>query len=266
MYFSMSGAWMGPTPEEFQRWPVVTAALAGLPLADPGRQLRSFLAAHQVEVVIAAERAGELPATLGIRPIQLGGVSVYQLPRSVPATVSNETVEQLEEAAGQQWIGILLEAARRFFAAGQDLATLNPVKLNQLGLLPDSRWGSTLDLVLGGASHGAITPLWIGPGPNRTVAVGMFASAAAAAALATHYAGLATNISYPYPLRSKGAAPQDHQIEFLLITMQLDCVQTKTRCTPSVARTARVREIVRSQPKHAVTFVNVRVPVAKRGP
>jgi hypothetical protein len=224
MYFSMAGAWMGPTPEEFLRWPVVNAALVGLRLADPARQLRSFLAAHRVEAVIATDGADALPAALGIKPLVVGGVSVYRLSHDPPATVSNETIEHLEETAGQQWISELLEAARRFLVAGHDLASLNPVTLNELGLLPGSRWGRTLDLVLGGASHGAITGLWIGPGPNRTVAVGLFASPAAAAALAARYRAQATSIFYPYPLRATGVMRSD-RIEFLLIRLPSDFVQ-----------------------------------------
>ena len=62
MYFSMSGGYTGLVPEEFARWPVVTAALTGLPLAEPERQLRTFLEAHRVDAIVAAEGADLLPA------------------------------------------------------------------------------------------------------------------------------------------------------------------------------------------------------------
>jgi hypothetical protein len=236
MYFSMSGAWMGPTPEEFQRWPIVNAALVRLPLSNPGRQLRSFLTAHRVEAVVAADGADALPATLGIKPLHLGGVSVYQLPCNLTAPISQQTVEELEVTAGQEWIGDLLDAARRFLLAGQGLASLNPVKLNQLQLLPDSRWGATLDLVLGGAPHGAISPLWIGPGTNQTVAVGMFASPAAAAVLAFHYAAHSASISYPYPLPFAAAAPREREINFLLMTISPAFLQAENRSAQSARR------------------------------
>src|SRR6516162_6067375 len=144
----MSGDYMRPTPDEFKRWPAVSAALSLLPLADSRRQLRSFLAAHHVEAVVAADGAGPLPASLGIRPIELGGVSVYQLPSRMVEAASDLGVEQLEQAAVEQWMSDLLEAARPFLAAGQDLASLNPLRLHELGLLPDSRWQRTLDQVL----------------------------------------------------------------------------------------------------------------------
>ena len=227
MYFSMSGAWMGPTPEEFQRWPAVNAALVALPLTDPGRQLRGFLVAHRVEAVVAADGAGLLPATLGIKPVELGGVSVYGMPQSMGETISDQTADQLEKIATQQWLTDLLEAAGHFLAANHDLALLNPVSLHEMGLLPEARWGSRLDLVLGGASHGAFAGLWIGPGANGTVAVGLFATPGAAAALATHYRSQATSILYPYPMRFTGAMPPDHRMEFLLMTMRLAFVRNE---------------------------------------
>jgi len=222
----MSGGYTGPTPDEFGRWPIVTAALAGLPLADRGLQLRTFLEAHHVEGVIAADGADLLPAALGIKPRRLGDVSFYQMPRHSFATVPDETVNELQVAAGQEWICKLLEAARRFFATGHDLANLNPASLNALGLLPDSRWGDgTLELVLGGASHSAVTGLWIGPGTDQTVAVGLFVSRGGAAALADRYTIQATSIFYPYPSRFSEAVPNDPEIHFMLITLPLDFVR-----------------------------------------
>ena len=229
MYFSMSGGWMGPTPEEFQRWPIVSTALVGLPVSDPGRQLRSFLEAHQVDAVVAGDGAAALPAELGIKPHAMGGVLVYHWPHHLLPTVSEQNVDHLEQTAGQEWITHLLEAASRFLDSGHGLETLEPVKLKELGLLPESRWGRTLELVLGGASHGAITPLWIGPGPNGTVAVGLFVSPTAAVALASLYRGLATSILYPYPSRFIGITPRDHQVEFLLITMPPAMIRADTR-------------------------------------
>jgi hypothetical protein len=225
MYFSMSGAWMGPTPQEFQRWPVVNAALAGLPLIDPRRQLLSFLAAHRVEAVIAADGAGPLPATLGIKPLELGGVSIYQLPPVLTPTVSEQTIKQLEGAATQQWFAGLLAAGNRFLAVHRPLTSLNPVTLHAMGLLPEARWADRLELVLGGASHGGIAGLWIGPGESQTVAAGLFATPSAAEALADRYRAYATNILYPYPMTFSHALQQDNRIDFILIELPIDFVQ-----------------------------------------
>jgi len=210
-----------------------------LPLADSRRQLRSFLAAHHVEAVVAADGAGPLPASLGIKPIELGGVTVYQLPSHLAETGADTDVERLEQAAIEQWTGDLLEAARRFLAAGQDLASLNPVRLHELGLLPDTQWQRTLDQVLAGTSHGFTTGLWVGPGPNKTVRVGLFTSASVAAALAALYGGQAISILYPYPLRFSGAVPRDDRIDFLLMTMRVTFVSRHRPLVPSTSRKSK---------------------------
>ncbi len=236
MYFTMSGAWMGPTPEEFQRWPAVSAALTGLPLRDAGRQLRSFLIAHHVEAIIAAEGADKLPAALGIKPLKLGGVSFYQLPTPGTRDLNDHVTDQLETTALQAWIGDLVTGTERFLCAGHDLGILSPARLHELGYLPDARWGRRLDLVLGGATHGAIAPVWIGPGPNHTVAIGAFASPPAAGTLIARYAQQARDIYYPYPSRFNGEPPPGRPVHFLLITIEPYFVQNCYKA--SISRSA----------------------------
>jgi hypothetical protein len=229
MYFSMSGGYIGPTPEEFRRWPLVSAALSSLPLPDSERQLHAFLAAHRVEAVVAADGAEPLPASLGLRPIELGGVSLYRLASPSVVPVNDAAVEGLEQDAVQAWMSGLIEAARRFLTAGEDLRTLSPVRLHELGLLPDSRWQRTLDQVLAGASHGFSTALWIGPGPNRTIGAGLFASPAAVRALVARYQKHAVSILYPYPQKLTDVSPLGHGIDFVLITLPLDFAQGSNR-------------------------------------
>ncbi len=63
--------------------------------------------------------------------------------------------------------GTLLCAARRFLTERGKLDGLNPASARALGLLPDSKWGERLDLVIAGGAHGVFNGLWIGPGANR---------------------------------------------------------------------------------------------------
>jgi hypothetical protein len=233
MYFSMSGGYLGPTPNEFLRWPLVNAALFSLPLPDPVRQFRSFLIAHRVEAIVAADGAGPLPEVLGIAPVKLGGVSVYRLPRTTTATVSDPGPDRLEEAAAAEWLATLLRAAHSFLAAGHDVATMNPAELRHLGLLPDSKWGRTLDLVLAGATHGSITGLWLGPGPRNTIAVGLLASPAAAASLADSYQRITTAVFYPYPAPFTTASMASNQVDFMLMTIPIDSVRCAAWDAPS---------------------------------
>jgi hypothetical protein len=236
MYFSMSGAWMGPTPQEFQRWPVVSAALTGLPLVAAGHQLSSFLATHHVEAVIAADGADMLPVSLEIKPLKLGGVSIYRLPKLGKRNVADQALDQLETFALQTWLRNLLTATVQFLHSGNELNTLSPAHLHELGYLPEARWARRLDLVLGGATHGAIAPIWIGPGPKHSIAIGAFASPTAAATLIASYAAEASDIYYPYPARFNGDLPNNHRVSFLLLTINPSFAQRGSRLARLVTK------------------------------
>ena len=86
--------------------------------------------------------------------------------------------------------------------------------------------GISLDLVLAGASHGAITGLWVGPGPMQTVAVGLFASPSAVASLVACYEGVTTGILYPYPVRFSRGWADNNRVDFMLMTIRLDFLRS----------------------------------------
>ena len=52
MYFRMAGAWTGPPPAEFERWPAMVALFNGRYLPDPELQVKAFLAAHHVSAAL----------------------------------------------------------------------------------------------------------------------------------------------------------------------------------------------------------------------
>jgi len=222
MYFSMSGGYIGPTPDEFARWPAVNAALFSLPLADPRTQLQTFVAAHKVEAIVVIDNASPLPTSLGIAPIRIGGAAVYQLAPGQSAAPPVAKLDRLEAAAAEQWIADLLQAAIQFLDSGHRLCDLNPSRLQRLGLLSDSKWGERVDMVLAGTSHGAINGLWIGPGPDSTLAVGIFASPATVAALVSHYKLDAARILYPYPSPYRAGATCCDNLGFMLMTIRAD--------------------------------------------
>lgn len=225
MYFSMAGGYIGPTPDEFARWPAVASALFSLPLADSETQWHSFLAAHRIEAIVVADGAVAPPMALPANPIRIGGVSVYPVTTDAPARVSAAQLDHLEEAAAEQWSAELLRAALHFVDEGRNLSDLNPDRLHALGLLPNSKWADRLDLVLAGTSHGAFTGLWIGPGRNHAFAVGLFASPKVAAALATRYRKAALEILYPYPAPYRAGWAPRGEINFMLMTIRPELVR-----------------------------------------
>jgi len=85
MYFRMAGGYIAViTPDNFARWPLVSMLTNLMPVPDAAQQLRAFVAAYKIDTVILADSARgparELPASLGVRPVRVGGVSLYRVP------------------------------------------------------------------------------------------------------------------------------------------------------------------------------------------
>lgn len=87
-YFRMAGGYVNTaTPPEFLRWPIVrTFSSEKLLIPDYDNQLKAFLRAHDVRTVIVEEGSRgpwkQLFSTLGVEPIKVGGVILYQLRKS----------------------------------------------------------------------------------------------------------------------------------------------------------------------------------------
>ena len=123
MYFRMTGGYIGLTPKDFRRWPIVNALVTSVPVPDPVAQLKAFAAAYQVDAIVVADSARqaarELPMALGIRPLKIGGVSLYRLSRDPAAAPSVAEIEGFQKAAAQEWFLGMLCAAQRFIDGGE---------------------------------------------------------------------------------------------------------------------------------------------------
>jgi hypothetical protein len=184
--------------------------------------LKSFLAAYRVDAIVVAHSAkgiaSDLPASLGIKPIEVGGVSIYRLSREAnPSHVAR--LPDLQRAAAEGWLRLMLCAGQRFILGGHDPATLQPASAYALGLLPPSAWSDSLDLLIAGLPHGATNGLWLGPGNDDSIEIGVPASGDAARVLASRYGPDAIRILYPYPNRYSAAASGGNSVDFLLITL-----------------------------------------------
>lgn len=221
MYFRMAGGYLGFTPEKYRRWPIVSTLITSLAVPDPALQLRAFVAGNSIDAIIVADSAkgiaSELPQSAGLPGVKIGGVVLYRMARN-PSPAP--PLERLQLAAADWWFSKLLCASHRFLAGGGDIGELNPVRARMLGLLPDSKWGKRLDLVIAGASHGAYNGLWIGPGDNGLLEAGMFASSAVIGPLTAHYGSDLTSVLYPYPHRYRAGVPSDESVDFLLMTFR----------------------------------------------
>jgi hypothetical protein len=238
MYFRMAGGYMGIAPEEFRRWPLLSTLTNSIPVPDQAQQLKDFTAVSRVDAIIVANGATEiereLPLSLGLKPINIGGVSLFRLPQSVATGQVAPNLEKFQRAAADYWLMKLLCAARQFLANGGNLKDLNPAKASHLRLLPGSQWSNDLDLMLAGLRTGGSNGMWIGPGEQDTIEIGLPASGAVARALASRYEAGASGFLYPYPEPYSKAAAADGEIHFLLMTLPSAAL---SYCRPELAVT-----------------------------
>jgi hypothetical protein len=229
MYFRMPGAYVGPTPlEDFRKWPVSLTLTNSIPVPDAANQLRAFVATYGIDAILVANGATQvgraLPASLGLRPVEAGGVLLYHLHGLADGDTAQELVA-FQRSAVDDWFTELLCAAKRFLATGHDLAKLNPEKLRSLGLLPDSEWSAYMPLLAAGAKHGTASGLWLGPGPSGTIAVGLPAWPSAAGPLISRFQPEAASVFYPYPESYQGTLPNDDAPHFLLMNLRAGTLQ-----------------------------------------
>lgn len=215
MYFRMAGGYVGVAAPEFLRWPTVYTLYSGGLMPNHGPQLRAFLDAHDVRTVLLADGAEgpwpELLATLGVEPLRVGGVSLYQVPG---ARTDNRRITRLEidQGASLAQVAALVVAADDWQHAGKPLAELAPAPVIGLGLVPGywelypesprNRQRMRHLKTRGG--------LWIGPWEGQMTSVGITGSAAALQPVVARYGRHAARILFPYPRESGPTLADGH--------------------------------------------------------
>jgi hypothetical protein len=240
MYFRMAGGYMGIAPEEFRRWPLLATLTNSIPVAHQAEQFRDFVSAHQVDAIIvtadASQTQHELPASIGLKPISAGGVSLFRVTDDWKTQTIAPDLQRFQRDTADLWVTEMLCAANRFVTQGGDLSVFNPAMASRLGLLPGSQWSDSLSLLLAGLRTGGSNGLWIGPGGQGTLELGLPASGAVAHAIAAHYTSGAGGLFYPYPRLYSAAAASDDDVHFLLMRLPSAALAS---CRPDVAANKR---------------------------
>jgi hypothetical protein len=191
MYFRMAGAWTGPPPAEFERWPAMVALFNGVYLPDPELQLKAFLAAHQVTAVLVDESIKDSPdprqreqyrtvlAALGPAPTEAGGVLIYRFTAAAFAPWRDFNPIDLERRVDLARFAELLNAVDRYLQGGAEPALLSPERLERMGLIRDD-W-------LDGPNIRISNGLWARSHRDGTFEVGTFGSRGALAGLNARY-------------------------------------------------------------------------------
>jgi hypothetical protein len=86
--FSLTNGYAGnPFPPSFTRYPTYQTLLTGQLSSDYATQLQRFIHDKHVTAIVVQQGYGgpwrQLFGTLGVRPVSVGGVLVYRLPRRV---------------------------------------------------------------------------------------------------------------------------------------------------------------------------------------
>jgi hypothetical protein len=234
MYFRMAGGYVGlapPMPEEHSGWPIMSGLynIAGVPNAAD--QFKAYLANHDVSAVVLGPRTqylvlrlggqrtiatwlrwptiereriatDKLLASLGTRPLKVGGITLYRLAPQTLAPYQDLTVIEMQQRATRARFDALLIGAERYLSQGRNPAELTPQVVQALGLVPLDWFGGEpfpshdhvgnpifhLESILSGSRANAIE-------------VGIEGGYAALKPTIDRYSAQASAIYFPYPSR-----------------------------------------------------------------
>jgi hypothetical protein len=206
-----------PKSREYLTWPILVS-FGGIPIPDEGDQLKAFMAAHGVTALILSDDAPDqarwqsLLRGLGLRPLNVGGISLYRVPAKTLKGYRGLSTEELEVRMNTERFDTLLSAANRYVASNRDLKALTPHEAMRQGLLP-AGWVSTSDDRVSARSG-----LWLGPVSQDQVGVGIVGSYERLKPIIEKYASDATGVYFPYPHKLQGPPKGDTYMRKLVMT------------------------------------------------
>ena len=236
MYFRLAGGYIGISPlapPDYARWPIMAALydVAGVP--DAGEQLKALLAHERVTAIIVSplkyrfvQRFGgkwtsatwlhdsltepecaalrDLLSTLGVQPLEVGGVTLYRIPPERLAPYLHVTALEMQQRYARARFEVLLGAAQNYLAGGGDLATLDSHK--QQVVSAGTRW-------FGGSGFPTLNPnkmflvQWaLGQWHPGLVAIGVEGSYEALQPLIAQYGSDSTAVYFPFPRKLAATA------------------------------------------------------------
>jgi hypothetical protein len=170
------------------------------------------MANHAVNTVVVADNDPNAQAwhTLASacceKQQSVGGVTLYKAAPGALAPYTTITALEMGQRADSVLFDTLLLAADRWLADGNSLERLNPLEVQQHGLLPaswltgpiEAGWSIRENLV-GDPSGRYHFGAWLGPMPGGHASVGVYGSYAALEPLIGRYRQNAVRVYFPYP-------------------------------------------------------------------
>jgi hypothetical protein len=126
----------------------------------------------------------------------VGGVWIYRASPASLASYRDKTALEMERLDAETRFDTLIAAARKYLADGRDPASLTPLAVQKLGLLPPN-WVNDPDVA---TNNG----LWLGPRDGGLIGVGVVGSYDALKPLIAKYRDDAVQIYFPYPRALEG--------------------------------------------------------------
>jgi hypothetical protein len=208
MYFRMAGGWTVPMPSEYASWPIMDSFAYGTTLPDAGDQLKAFMANHYATAIILSDNDKDrrlwlsILQDLDVRPIAIGGVSLYRVSASSLEKYRGLTGTAMETRADAARFDALLSAANQYVIQRRDIKLLSPLQAERLKLLPED-WVRSDDNDVATRNG-----LWLGPWGEKDIGVGIVGSSQSLTGVIEKYRADALHIYYPYP-RELEAHPKE---------------------------------------------------------
>jgi hypothetical protein len=238
MYFRMASGWTVPMPPEYASWPIMDSFAYGTTLPDAGDQLKAFMANHYATAVILSDNDKDkrlwlaILQDLDVRPIAVGGVSLYKVSAGSLEKYRGLTGTAMETRSDAARFDALLSAANQYVIQRRDIKVLSPLQAKRLKLLPED-WVRSDDIDVSTRNG-----LWLGPWGARDIGVGIVGSYQSLTEVIEKYRADALHIYYPYP-RELEAHPKENLLMRKLV-MVFDAAGL-ARAARKVDSTATVR-------------------------
>jgi len=215
MYFRITGGYLGATPMEFERWPIVQALYSSILMPNYDLQLKDFLGHYGIETVLLEDSAKgtwrRVFSELDPSPVRIGGVAIYKVATEDLSGFRRTDAVQAQGRAHLDQFAEMIEAATQYLRRGLDPAMLTCGRAQELGLLPDR--GESSDAT----NHsGWCHWMWLGPLGGENIGIGVVGYYQGLKPAIARYGQYTGNIFYPYPQKI-AENPQPDQLGVLIM-------------------------------------------------
>jgi len=239
MYFRQAGGYLGLTPPEYLRWPVVkwlynptTGCL------DCAEQLKAFLGAHNVKTIVLSKIldndarsswSGRLSRYLGVSPMRIDDVLLYRIPLGLLTSYKSSSAHEMVARAAGIGLSTLIRAADLYLAKGLPVERLSPWEAVRHGVLvlPETEEGENP------SDPCRWQNLWLRPYGKSFVGIGTIGEFRDLREVAREYGAAAEQVLFPYPseLKPGYAVPDDASGQLLIIFSRKGLNQTANLIT-----------------------------------